>query len=409
MRDRRPHIAEFLRALPGVDLGRVDVALGVDCEIVHPVEFAGVAAVASERADHRAVVAHEGADLIVGAVGIEQVGLLAVDPEVEVPDRACSARRLLVGELLHEAAVLVEHLDAVVRAIADIDQPILGDLHAVHGVAELGRVRIVGGELLVGRFLAVGAPVSLVGAGVGVEHDHTVVEIAVGDVDLVGLGIDLGIRRLAQPRHIVAVGLVAWFADLQHKLAVARELQILAILGAIAADPDETLGIDADAVLVFRPVAALPGAAPGIDELAVLVEFHHRGCGRAALAGRRIERCGLLVIGERARPLDHPDVVLRIDRHAGRLTHDPVVGERLRPGGIDLEARDIVGQRRRSREGGQGEHWQREHGSHGSSRCSCERTPSCQHARGPDKLTRRGCRPSPPRRATWRCPRGCAR
>jgi len=40
------------------------------------VKFAGVAAVASERADDLAVLAPQGPHLIVGAVGIEQEGLL---------------------------------------------------------------------------------------------------------------------------------------------------------------------------------------------------------------------------------------------------------------------------------------------------------------------------------------------
>jgi hypothetical protein len=41
-----------------------------------PVELAGVAAIAPERADDRAGLAHQGADLAVGAVGVEQVGCL---------------------------------------------------------------------------------------------------------------------------------------------------------------------------------------------------------------------------------------------------------------------------------------------------------------------------------------------
>jgi hypothetical protein len=40
-------------------------------------------------------------------------------------------------------------------------------------------------------------------------------------------------------------------------------------------------------------------------------------------------------------------MVLCINRDAGRLTHDPVVGEGLRPGRIDLKTGSIVGKRRR--------------------------------------------------------------
>src|SRR5262249_41834946 len=39
---------------------------------------------------------------------------------------------LLVGELLQEAAVLAEHLDAVVGAVADVDEAIPRDLDAMN-------------------------------------------------------------------------------------------------------------------------------------------------------------------------------------------------------------------------------------------------------------------------------------
>src|SRR5689334_16847736 len=62
------HVAleqELLRALAGVDLGREHVALRVDREIVHPVEFAGAAAVAAEGAEHLAGLARERAHFVV--------------------------------------------------------------------------------------------------------------------------------------------------------------------------------------------------------------------------------------------------------------------------------------------------------------------------------------------------------
>ena len=188
---------------------------------------------------------------------------------------------------------------------------------------------------------------ALVGAAVGVEHDHAMIEVSVGDVDLVGLGVDFGVGRLAQAGHVIAVGLIALLADLQHEFAVARELQILPVLLAVAADPDEALGIDAHAMLVLWPVVALARAAPGPHQLALRVELHDRRSRYAAFAGRRTERRGLLVVGEASGALDHPDMVLCIDRDAGRLTHDPVVGQGLRPGRIDLKTGSIVGKRRR--------------------------------------------------------------
>src|SRR6186997_3407321 len=56
---RRADIAEFLRAFSGINFGGVNIALGVDGEIVHPVELASVTAVAAERPHDLAGVAHQ--------------------------------------------------------------------------------------------------------------------------------------------------------------------------------------------------------------------------------------------------------------------------------------------------------------------------------------------------------------
>ncbi len=143
-------------------------------------------------------------------------------------------------------------------------------------------------------------------------------------------------RRAVQVRGVgVALALVA-LADLQHELAVLRELQELVVgdrlkpgrplrRAVVAADPDEALVVDMDAVLALRPLVARAGAAPGLDEIARRVEHHDR---------RRRHR-GLLRL-ERARPVQHPDVVLRIDGDAGRIAELPL-RRHLRPAGVDLE------------------------------------------------------------------------
>jgi hypothetical protein len=53
------------------------------------------------------------------------------------------------------------HLNPVVDAVADIDQSVMGDLDAMHGIAELLRHRgcgIVSSLLVVVRLIAIGAP-----------------------------------------------------------------------------------------------------------------------------------------------------------------------------------------------------------------------------------------------------------
>src|SRR5665647_1113597 len=109
----RPGVAEFLRALSGVDLGRIQVAFAVDREIVDPVKFAGVAAVATEAADDFAALANQRAHFVIGAVGVEQEALRPVDPESQIPHRAVRQRFLGHQEFLHETTVFVKHLDAV--------------------------------------------------------------------------------------------------------------------------------------------------------------------------------------------------------------------------------------------------------------------------------------------------------
>ena len=49
--------------------------------------------------------------------------------------------RGLEDELGHEGSVLVKDLYAIVHAVADVDQAVVRDAHAVHGIAELLRGR----------------------------------------------------------------------------------------------------------------------------------------------------------------------------------------------------------------------------------------------------------------------------
>ena len=109
--------------------------------------------------------------------------------ESDVPHRSVAQRPFLDDLLLHECAVLFEHLDAVVHAVAHVEQAIVRQLRAVHGIAELlieRRIRIVIAQVGVVRLVAVSAPMPLVFSRVRVEHDHALVAIAVGDVQFIG-------------------------------------------------------------------------------------------------------------------------------------------------------------------------------------------------------------------------------
>src|SRR5205085_1323378 len=99
-----------------------------------------------------------------GAVGHEQEALFRIARERDVPYRAVRAGLWFDAVLLHELAFLGEDLDAIVRAVAGVDEAVVRDLGAVHRVAELARQRsgrIVRSEVEVRRRLAVGSPDTL--------------------------------------------------------------------------------------------------------------------------------------------------------------------------------------------------------------------------------------------------------
>src|SRR6185437_8554085 len=98
--------------------------------------------------------------------------------------------------------------------------------------------------------------------------------------------------RTTELGRVVAVDLRAGLADLQDEFSVLREFQHLPVILAVAADPDESLRVDIDAVLVLEPVVALSRAAPGLEQIALLIELEHRGRRLAAFRTRWIEaRC----------------------------------------------------------------------------------------------------------------------
>ena len=182
---------------------------------------------------------------------------------------------------------------------------------------------------------------ALVGAGCRVEHDHAVIAVAVGDIEFVVGRVDDHVGRAAEPSGVVAAGQFARAADLLHELAVARELQDLAVLVlGIAADPDEVVVVDENAMLVGGPFVALTGAAPGLHDIAGLIELDDRRRRDAAAHARR-RSAALLAIGQRAGAVHDPDMILRVDIDAADLADDPIVRQRLRPSGVDLELRRL--------------------------------------------------------------------
>ena len=261
--------------------------------------------------------------------------------EHDVPDRSRAARVLGVERLLHELAVRLEDLQPVVGAVAHVDEPVVRALDAVHRVAELLRGRrrgIVRAEVGVVRLVAVGAPVALHLAGVGVEHGDALVEIAVRDIGFVGFRIDPDLGDAAEILQVVAAAVLAEVADLHQELAVLGEFEDVGVLLAVAADPDVAFVVDMDAVVGLRPLVARPGPPQDRTRLPSGSNTRTGGAVRQHSAIGGLSSAPLLIVVEPAgAAMDDPDIVLLVDPHADRPAQQPIVGKRLRPERIDLE------------------------------------------------------------------------
>ena len=205
-----PDEAELLHAVVVSRLPDVHVALSVDRERVDDHELPSSASAAAERPHRFQRLAPEDPDLLVRAVADVEKLLLRVWRQADgVDPRQIPARR--DHRFLDECAVLLEHLNPVVLAVAYIQQAVTAHHHAVHrGKLLRDDVGIVGtfdrGATLrsVDRWLAVGAPMALVRARVGVEHDHPPVSVPVRHEHLVGLDIDDDAGGTREVHRVVA-------------------------------------------------------------------------------------------------------------------------------------------------------------------------------------------------------------
>src|SRR4029453_16963626 len=129
--------AELLHPLTGIDLGRKDVALPVDGDVVQRRELADLSSGSAKAAERLLRGAIDDAHLAVHAVDHVDQLLLSVRREYEVVDRTGAPRCFLEDVLGDEAAVLAKDLQAVVAGIATVDEAVLVDTDAMHRVAEL--------------------------------------------------------------------------------------------------------------------------------------------------------------------------------------------------------------------------------------------------------------------------------
>ena len=189
------------------------------------------------------------------------------------------------------------------------------------------------------RLVAVRSPVPLVGAGLGVEHNHAAISVPIRDEDFIGRSVHGNSGRLVDVFRIVAASGLAVSTDLQQKLSGLGEFQKVRVLLAVAGDPHVVFVVDEDAVLGIGPVVALPRTTPGLKEIPGLIEFQNRRR-RSTAIGRFVAEILVVLVGG-ARTMDHPDVVVGIDGDAGNLSQNPVVGQMLGPIRIGFKLRQL--------------------------------------------------------------------
>jgi len=126
----------------------------------------------------------------------------------------------------------------------------------MHGITELRATapRIVRSLLVVIRLVAIGAPVPLVSACRGVEHDDTAIAVAVGDIEFVRIPVEGDLGGLAKLGGVVsALGRRDLFRS-GMMTCVGRKLHRDVVVVGIAGQPDIALVRRLDPVLAADPL-----------------------------------------------------------------------------------------------------------------------------------------------------------
>src|ERR1700721_3763137 len=115
-------------------------------------------------------------------------------------------------------------------------------------------------------------------------------------------------------------------AYLQQKFAIPRELEDLRIFRTSTCNPDVVLGIDVNPMFQFRPFISGSGSAPRRDDISGLVEFDDRRS--------RMPACAGFIWLQGGRPMDDPNMILRISCDSRYRPDQPLVRKRFRPKGV---------------------------------------------------------------------------
>ena len=184
----------------------------------------------------------------------------------------------------------------------------------------------------------------LVFAARGVVDNNALVDVTVGNEDLVCFRLDVEVRRTPEVFRIVAPLVYPGLSNGEHVLAVLRELHH--VHAGTRAHPHEAVVVDVDAVLLIEPRITVTGPAPGSKHLAVLIQFKHGRRGHATIRDWRLDRSANLLRGETGGHVDHPQMVVVVHEQSADITEDPIVRQGRGPRGIHLVDRQLIGRRR---------------------------------------------------------------
>jgi hypothetical protein len=120
-------------------------------------------------------------------------------------------------------------------------------------------------------------------------------------------------------------------ANLHQELPVIIELEYGSVFPRflsflrVSGKPDVPRLINKYAVLLGRPVGSVSGSTPGLDHIALFVEFQYGRRRNTTLSRWRLLCRGGFVRRETSWSLVNPNVIVLVDRHSADLSHDPVV------------------------------------------------------------------------------------
>src|SRR2546422_1761260 len=280
-----PLVDELLEALALVCFCNVDVALGIGRDIVGTIKLAGPVSATAEFAYHiQSFAAYDAYDLI-RTIGDNDETLGTIGGKRDVPYGSTSKRLLRNERFFDECSILLENLNAIVRPIAHINEPIIRDSRGMHD-AELrwrrtSRIILAWAVLVLDRPIegtrkalscileipiiglpSIRAPMTFVSPGLRIEHDDSMIHVSIGDVEFACRFINDQRRRTAQILGIIASAVSSAVADLHEEFSVTRELKNLIILLPCPRNPYVALRINIDAVLQLRPFISLARTAP---------------------------------------------------------------------------------------------------------------------------------------------------